>query len=140
MFNGVYCDYDRVAGGPYCDVDLIMKWNDAWISNKDCDGDGTLDRHYGSASYRGSGAWLTNHQTGRCVNSKRKWTYFVKIVAAPTEATKVGDYWYIDNIELGPVIWGDFAVVERISNDPDWQEHGVIYKSPVGPGFGHLTN
>ena len=40
------------------------KWNDAWLSNKDCDGDGLLDRHYGLDSYRGSGAWLTNHQSG----------------------------------------------------------------------------
>jgi len=27
------------------DVTLMMKWNDAWLSNKDCDG-GDLDRHY----------------------------------------------------------------------------------------------
>ena len=49
---------------PYRDDYLMMKWNDAWLSNKDCDGDGALDRHYGHDSYIGSGAWLTNHQSG----------------------------------------------------------------------------
>lgn len=65
-----------------------MKWNDAWISNKDCDLDFKLDRHYGYDSYIGSGAWLTNHQSGKAeVNGKlRKWTYFIKIVAAPSDA------------------------------------------------------
>ncbi|HER23563.1 MAG TPA: hypothetical protein ENO17_00635 [Candidatus Atribacteria bacterium] len=66
MFNGYYCDSYRDAA--WCqewkDVGLIMKWNDAWLSNKDCDGDGLLDRHYGSPTYIGSGAWLTNHQWG----------------------------------------------------------------------------
>ena len=28
LFNGRYCDYDRVLDGPYADVKLIMKWND----------------------------------------------------------------------------------------------------------------
>ena len=65
-FNGGYCDsYQNAAWcQPYADVQLSMKWNDAWISNKDCDGDTKLDRHYGFASYIGSGAWLTNHQSG----------------------------------------------------------------------------
>ena len=31
IFNGRYCDYDRVEGGAYCDVELVMKWNDAWL-------------------------------------------------------------------------------------------------------------
>jgi hypothetical protein len=57
MFNGRYCDADRVeGGGPYCDVDLMMKWNNAWLSNMDCVGDGKLDRHFGYPSYIGSGA------------------------------------------------------------------------------------
>ena len=141
MFNGRYCDVDRVEGGDYCDVDLIMKWNDAWLSNKDCDGDGKLDRHYGDASYIGSGAWETNHQSGKVeVNGKlRKWTYFVKIVAAPADAYSVNGYWYTaDTIEIGPVIWGSFAIVQQVSNDPSAGEHGILYKSPAGPGFGHL--
>ena len=35
---------------------LMMKWNDAWLSNVDCDSDSKLDRHYGFDSYIGSGA------------------------------------------------------------------------------------
>jgi hypothetical protein len=141
MFNGGYCDAYRDAEWcqPYADIDLIMKWNEAWLSNKDCNGDGLLDRHYGYDSYIGSGAWLTNHQSGKVeVNGKlRKWTYFCKIVAAPSDATAVDGYWYtVDGIEIGSVIWGAFAIVLQVSNDPSNGEHGILYKSPAGPGFG----
>ncbi|MBY9001950.1 MAG: hypothetical protein KGD64_13615, partial [Candidatus Heimdallarchaeota archaeon] len=42
VFNGGYCDAYRDAAWcqEYKDISLIMKWNDAWMSNKDCDGDG----------------------------------------------------------------------------------------------------
>ena len=141
MFNGGYCESYRNAAWcePYADIDLIMKWNDAWLSNKDCDDDGKLDRHYGYNSYIGSGAWLTNHQSGKVeVNGKlRKWTYFCKIVAVPSDATVTGNYWYtVDGIQIGPVIWGDFAIIQQVSNDPSSGEHGILYKSPAGPGFG----
>src|SRR6185295_2939947 len=36
---------------PYRNDQLDLKWNDAWLSNQDRDGDGLLDRHYGFASY-----------------------------------------------------------------------------------------
>ena len=40
MFNGKYCDAYRrrrlVPAGK--DESLMMKWNDAWICNVDCDG------------------------------------------------------------------------------------------------------
>jgi hypothetical protein len=63
----------------------------------------------------------------------------VKIVAAPADASIVDGKWYtFDNIEIGPVIWGEFAVIQQVSNDPDYGEHGVYYKSPAGPGFGHI--
>jgi len=121
---------------PYRDVKLMMKWNDAWLSNKDCDGDGVLDRYYGYDSYIGSGAWLTNHQSGYNEDGS-KWTYFVKIVAAPADAYSEGGYWYTaDGIEIGPVIWGAFAVIQRVSNDPAYDEHGLLYKSPASAGFG----
>ncbi len=139
IFNGRYCDYDRVEGGDYCDVDLIMKWNDAWMSNKDCDWDTKLDRHYGYETYIGSGAWLTNHQSGKVeVTGKlRKWTYFVKIVAVPSDASKKDGKWYTaDGFEIGPAIWGSFAVVQKVLNDPSVGAHGILYLSPVGPGFG----
>jgi len=143
MFNGTYCDAYRDAAWcqPYKDIELMMKWNDAWLSNKDCSDDGLLDRHFGDPSYIGSEAWLTNHQAGKVeVNGKvRKWTYFVKIVAAPEDATVSSGFWFTaDGTELGPVIWGSFAIIQQVSNDPSAGEHGILYKSPVGPGFGHI--
>jgi len=130
IFNGRYCDYDRVKGGDYCDVKLVMKWNDAWLSNKDCDYDGKLDRHYGYKSYIGSGAWCTNHQSGG--KGKDRWTYFVKIVAAPADAYEEDDYWYTaDGTEIGPVIWGEFATIQEVESG-----EGATYVSPAGPGFG----
>jgi hypothetical protein len=232
MFNGRYCDSDRVTGGDYCDVNLIMKWNDAWLSNKSCDGDNLLDRHYGFSSYIGSGAWLTNHQSGiyrslvgdwilefdylggkyvhdmtitddlfngtgtngvitwtvtvEVIGNSVKmtikydppsvyyvdvhgiiaedgtmsgtwenlsqsgtwksttgaaiscdWNYFVKIVAVPKDATLVGGVWHTaDGTEIGPSIWGEFATIQEVSNDPCAGLHGVQYKSPAGPGLG----
>jgi hypothetical protein len=69
----------------------------------------------------------------------RKWTYFVKIVASPADATIVNDFWVGSaGIEIGPVIWGEFATVQEVSNDPSLGEHGILYKSPAGPGLGDL--
>lgn len=142
MFNGYYCDAYRDAAWcqPYVEDKLMMKWNDAWMSNKDCDGDGLLDRHYGYDSYIGSGAWLTNHQSGVYEGEDGtlcSWVYFVKIVAAPADATAIDGIWYdVNGEEIGPVIWGEFAIVQEISNDACAGEHGLLYKSPVGPGFG----
>ena len=141
LFNGLYCDSYRDAAWcqPYKDVNLSMKWNAGWLDNKDCDGDGLLDRHHGYASYIGSGAWLTNHQSGKVeVDGKmRNWTYFVKIVAAPADAYSENGNWYTaDDVEIGPVIWGSFAVIQEVSNDPSLGVHGILYKSPAGPGFG----
>ena len=113
----------------------------AWLDNKDCDNDNLLDRHFGYATYIGSGAWLTNHQSGKVdVNGKlRKWTYFIKIVAAPADATLDGGFWQTaDGIEIGEEIWGQFAIVQEVLNDPSSGAHGILYKSPVGPGFGHI--
>jgi len=141
MFNGGYCDAYRDAAWcqEWANEDLIMKWNEAWLSNMDCDNDSKLDRHRGMPSYIGSGAWLTNHQSGKVeVNGKmRKWTYFVKIVAAPSDAYVEAGFWYTaDDIEIGEVIWGSFAVIEEVSNDPAAGKHGAQYISPFTPGFG----
>ena len=146
MFNGGYCDSYRDAA--WCqvwkDVELLMKWNDAWLSNKDCDGDSLLDRHYGFSSYIGSGAWLTNHMSGTYLDgdgNECKWVYFVKIVAVPADANKVAGIWYAaDGAEIGPDIWGTFAIVQSIYNDPCAGDHGVDYLSPVGPGFGKFKS
>jgi len=124
---------------PHREVRLVMKWNDAWLSNKDCVGDGKLDRHYGFTSYIGSGAWETNHQSGTYEMDGKtyKWNYFVKIVAVPDDAVEMGGVWYTaDGTEIGPVIWGSFAVIQRVYNDQGTGEHGIEYLSPSGPGFG----
>jgi hypothetical protein len=118
----------------------MMKWNDAWISNKDCDNDGSLDRHYGFESYIGSGAWLTNHQKGEYLDDngkKCRWNYFVKIVAAPADAYKDAGMWYTaEGVEIGPVIWGEFAIIEQVENDPCAGIHGMQYVSPDHAGLG----
>jgi len=115
---------------PYRDTWVVMKWDDNWLANTDCDGDGRLDRHYGYSSYIGCSAWLTNHQRG--VEDGQNWTYFIKIVAVPVDATLSGDVWYAaDGTEIGPVIWGEFAVIEEVASG-----EGAYYVSPAGPGFG----
>lgn len=142
MFNGYYCDAYRDADWcqDYKEDSLMMNWNEAWLSNKDCDGDGLLDRHNGFDSYIGSGAWLTNHMSGEYPDDDGntcKWVYFVKIVAAPADAYKENGIWYTaDGDIIGPDIWGEFATILEVSNDPCAGDHGVFYKSPVGPGFG----
>jgi hypothetical protein len=151
MYNGMFCDYHPIyrpggAGYDWCQAtygtaELMMKWNDAWLDNTDCDGDRLLDRHYGFDTYIGSGAWLTNHM---------KWDYvdeageacsasdFIKIVAASTDAEAVGGIWYAaDGTEIGEVIWGDFAIVQYVLNDACGDAHGIDYKSMQKPGLGN---
>lgn len=107
----------------------------------DCDGDFLLDRHYGFPTYIGSGAWLTNHMSGRYFDGDGKeweWVYFVKIVAAPADAVKDSGVWYTPNgKEIGPVIWDEFAIIQEINNDPGAGLQGKQYLSPVSPGFGY---
>jgi hypothetical protein len=129
----------------------MMKWNDAWLSNMDCDGDGLLDRHYGFDSYIGSGAWLTNHQSGEYDGEDGQtcqWNYFVKIVAAPADANKecvawdeegacTSYVWYnSEDVEIGPEIWGAFAIIQQVENDPCAGLHGLQYSSPDHNGLG----
>ena len=139
IFNGAYSDYDRVIGGDFSEVNLQMKWNDAWLSNKSCDGDNKLDR---SSPYIGSGAWLTNHDIGFYEGAR--WTYFVKIVAVPTDAGLVDGIWFTaDEAEIGPVIWGSFAVIQQVITgvmDPAFADFDLPfpgnYRSPSGSGLG----
>jgi len=140
MFLGLYDNYAR-PNPPVTESDtfLMMKWNDAWLSNKDCDGDGLLDRHYGFESYIGSGAWLTNHMWGTYEDGTH-WDYFCKIVAAPADATLVDGTWYTaDGTEIGPTIWGAFAVIQEVSNDPYLDEHGILSLYPAPTGFGYYS-
>ncbi|HPH45003.1 MAG TPA: hypothetical protein PL086_11185 [Candidatus Aminicenantes bacterium] len=142
--DAAYLSENPAAAGvwcwPYREDNLIMKWNEAWLSTKDCDGDGKLDRHFGFPSYKGSGAWLTNHQSGVYLGGDGKeysWNYFCKIAAVPADAVKTNGVWHTaGGVEIGPDIWGEFAVIQEVYNDNGTGDHGLLYKSPAGPGFG----
>ena len=147
-FNGTYDGSDRTLDGTYwgdvadyVDDKLAMKWNDAWLSNKDCDGDNKLDRHYDHPTYIGSGAWLTNHVEGEYFDVDGNvchYTYFVKIIAVPSDAVLVAGIWHdVDGVEIGPEIWGQFATIQSVYNDPCGGSHGVEYLSPARPGLGN---
>jgi hypothetical protein len=139
IFNGFYDNYTRPPVPATSGDSLEMKWNDAWLSNKDCDGDGKLDRHYGYPTYIGSGAWLTNHQRGTYEQDGKtyKWEYFIKIVAVPADAVLVDGRWKTPaGVEIGPAIWGEFAIIQEVYNDQGTGDHGILYKSPAAPGFG----
>jgi hypothetical protein len=142
MFNGGYCDAYRDAAWcqSYKDIEIVMKWNDAWLSNKDCDGDGLLDRHPGFTSYIGSGAWETNHMKGVYDMDGKSctWIDFYKIVAVPADAIKKANgMWYsASGTEIGQDIWGEFAIIEEIYNDPCGGFHGKVYISPDHAGLG----
>ena len=141
IFNGMWCDYHPLyrPGGIYhgCylpDLRAVtrrMKWNDAWLSKYDRDGDGSLDRHYGFESYIGSGAWTTNHMSEQYLGADGKmhtWVYFTKIVAKPT-----ADYNCLEN--GGYEIWNDFCTILDVYNDPYGGANGVELKA-ANPGFG----
>lgn len=118
----------------YRDIKLIMKWNDAWLANTDADGNGELDRRLGSTTFIGSGAWLTNHMEGTHADGTT-WTYFCKIIAPKTTATKKDGFWYNDDEkEIGKVIWGSFALILEKGFDGDINVEK--YLSEIGPGFG----
>lgn len=124
---------------PYRSTRLVMKWNDAWISNKDCNGDGALDRHFDFPSYIGSGAWETNHQwdTYELDGELCEWDYFTKIIAVPADATSSGGYWYAaDGTQIGPVLWGQFATIQSVYNDPCGGFEGIEFLSQDHAGWG----
>lgn len=141
QYIGLYGNYQRPPEPVDDGYKLMMKWNDAWLSNVDCDGNGLLDRHYGYTTYTDSGAWLTNHMSGEYIDGGTgevcHWTYFVKIITPSSDDYADGGIWYTaDGTEIGPVIWGAFAVIEEVSNDPCAGENGILYHSPSPVGFG----
>jgi hypothetical protein len=133
---------------PYRSVDLAMKWNDAWLSNRDCNFDGKLDRpdDFGG-TYIGSGAWLTNHESWTVTigGTDRNANDFLKVVARPT-GSYIADpmsYFgeqtvYVNGKVLGDQIWGDFAVVQYNLNDPSTGDHGPMLKSQISAGLGRF--
>ena len=127
MFNGFYDNYSRPAVPVTEGSRLIMKWNDAWLNEDKI-------RHEGYDTYRGSGAWLTNHEMGEDAYGK-SYTYFVKIVAAPMDATLENGYWMtVDGIEIGPAIWGSFAIIqEQATGDMyDLETYRSRFKTGLG--------
>lgn len=115
----------------YRNVELMMKWNDAWLANVDCNTDGVLDW---PSPYIGSGAWLTNHTKADAPTPEDVYdgVEFVKIVAAPADAEKVDGVWYAaDGTEIGEDIWGSFAIIQLVQSG-----EGATVVSPFGPGFG----
>lgn len=137
------------------DDHLVMKWNDAWLSNKDrgtqlpngglftdlSTPDGDLDRHYGYDTYFDSGAWCTNHWSGTYVDDvtgkTQHWTATYKIIALKSTDVLVGGYWFTANgKEIGELIWGQFAITLYVYNDTGTGDHGVFYKGQ--PGLGNL--
>lgn len=134
---------------------LVMKWSDEWLSNKDCNDDGKLDRGYScdpdkAGSSACQGAWETNHQFGSYVDEETgetcNWNYFVKIVMVPADAYKepedangstIPGMWYTaDGKEIGSVIWTAYARILQIYNDPCAGETGVENKFETPAGFG----
>jgi len=114
---------------PYRDVQLMMKWSDIWLSNKDCNQDGKLDR--GGPEDTGSaadGSWLTNHQRG--TDEDGNWTYYVKIVCPPGGVVDKDPPAGYDDNTGAPIIWGGFIVLQRV-----WSGEGATnYTQPVGFG------
>lgn len=142
MFSGGFCDAyrDDALCQPFEGINLLMQWNDQWLSNEDCDGDGDLDRHRGFDSYIGSGAWVTNQMTGEYSDGEGntcQLSSFSKIVAVPADADLVEGIWYTaGGDEIGTDILGEFAITMLIYSDTCLGEHPLLYASPDGVGFG----
>jgi hypothetical protein len=127
-FNGTYDSVDRNLDGTYwgstgdfVDDHLWMKWSDDWLSNKDCTGDGKLDRDGSTGISKG---WLTNHVEGDYDSDgdgsqDAHYTYFAKIV------------W----VGPGGSLWGQYQIIQEVYNDPAAGFHGLQLKIGA-PGFG----
>ena len=144
LFNGTYDSVDRIldhryygSTGDFTDDSLIMKWSDDWLSNLDCNRDGKLDRGGAAgADVNLSKGWLTNQVEGDYIGSdsdSHHYTYFVKIVFDGGAACGTAS---------NPAcIWGTFAVIEEVYNDPFGGFHGVDRSKLAKPaGFGFYTN
>jgi hypothetical protein len=117
------------------DNTMNLAWNDAWLSNQDCDNDGLLDKHYGFTTYQGSGAWETINGSRIYTNSDLETcyvAYFQKFAAVPsdavcsspiTEAGLCSGVWSTaDGTIIGPSvdspgIGAGLAMVERTLDD-----------------------
>ena len=124
---------------------LEWKWNDAYLSNRDCDGDGLLDIANGEESYRGTGAWTTTKWSRTYTDQEGNYCrayQFTKYVAVPEGAyTDSGMYYDADGSAIGRSIdsegFEDFAVVQFIWDDPCGGKNGVEFKAPGPVGLGN---
>ena len=101
-FSGFYGNQFRPETPRWNIVQVSMKWNDAFLSNKSCDGDFRLDGSYTldetykvevPAPSQGSGASLTILMSAVCYNGMH-WSRAVRLEAAPEGATLEGGIWY----------------------------------------------
>ena len=137
MFNGLVENNVRpavvVTEGT---ENLVMKWSDDWLANVDCNEDGKLDTGLNPKTGVSTGTstgWVTNHFEGDYLGSDNElhhYTYFAKIVyvgPAPAGDDPLADV----------RIWGLYATIEELQNDP-FGEYGGRLKSTklVAPGFG----
>lgn len=82
-------------------LQLDIKWNDTYRSRTDCNGNGWFDRHFGSETYMGSGAWYTNHASGYLGDTFYR--TITKYVAVPNDAVLTDGMWHTsDGEEIGP--------------------------------------
>jgi len=128
QFVGTYDSVDRKLDGKYgnqtgdfVDDHLQMKWSDDWLSNKDCTGDGKLDRDGFTGISKG---WETNLVEGDYDSDgdggqDAHYTYFVKIV------------W----VGPGGSLWGQYDIIQEVYNDPVGGYNGLQFKKGA-PGFG----
>lgn len=133
------------------DVKLSVNWNESFLSSKDCNKDGFLDRASDSSgSYLGTDAWVTMHADGKynsSVDDTQECTIkdFVKLVAAPKTAylnEDVAGYFgegvYFDSKggqEIGPALWRDFIVVQSKTEDTCSEFGSTNYSSPLQKGL-----
>ena len=124
---------------------LKWKWNDAYLSTQDCDGDRRLDIANGQDSYRGTGAWTTTKWTKTYTDkdgNQCQVSQFTKYIAVPVDATvNEGIFYAADGSEIGQVVisegFEDFAKIQMIWNDPCNGINGVDYKAPGPVGLGN---
>ena len=92
--------YDAEWCQEWADEDLKMRWNDAWLSNEDCDYDHHLDYPQGYDGWVGSGAWLVMFRSGSYIDvagNLHQWSSHLKVQAIPEGAYLVDDVWYGKN-------------------------------------------
>lgn len=126
---------------------LEWKWNDAYLSNRDCDGDLLLDIANGQDGYIGTGAWTTTKWTTDYTDQEGntcRISQFTKYVAVPIGAyAEDGTYYEADGTVIGATVnpdaegFEDFAIVQFVWNDPCGGKNGVEFKAPGPIGLGN---